>query len=413
MSPPERWRILAVAIDERAMGPCMSLLGERGFRVVACTSAYGAMAEVMRDPPQTLLCNLDRLGTGAAEFIEAVRRERTAIHLIVAFSPENRFLAMEALQHGADAYLLNPFHATELCAMVERARDRAALQEVAAPEPEPAAAPVVERAQEKEPVPEKERAPEQGRPREEEPASAQPETIAGSVEPGTPRQAGDALSRIAVGLAHEINNPLTMLSGWLQRFAGDQQRPESERRTFESMKEEADRIATVVRELSAFATERGPGRARLDLNVLVTDALDLLDEMVQSKRVRISTRLDESLPDLEGDEQQLRHVCDHLLTYALHGVGPDRVLEVSTARGPGGDVQARFRIPGKVVSPHQLDKLFDPFGIASGRDDGSGTGLCVCHGIVSRHGGSLNVESDEHEGITITISFPPSRNGAR
>ena len=358
--------ILALFGDEEETGAARAALADRGFEVTSAPSVFAAIAAFTKKSTDVLLVDMDAVEERDLEFIEIARSQHPEVFVLAVFSLKMRERALEALKRGADASLLKPFYPGELCALLVRARERMA-GVVAAPGSQATAA---ERAEE--------------------------------------------LSKIALGVAHEVNNPLATISGHVEMLASDGKRTAKDRRLFASLKEEVDRIAAVVRELTAFAEQAAPKRTPVQMNDLVAEALDAAcDEHRRSEGepdgVEVVRSLRDNLPPVSGDKRQLLQLWHLLLEYMRPGKKRGGRLEVQTYANGADYVAAVLCDPERVIPPDRVARLCDPFGVTSEEDDSAGLTLAICRGIVARHGGKLSVESEPGKGTRFTLSLPAHR----
>lgn len=223
-----------------------------------------------------------------------------------------------------------------------------------------------------------------------------------------------SLGRLAAGLAHEINNPLSSVAGFaeaLQRRAQSERPPGvdefqdvSEYLTF--IQEEVARASAIVRRLLDFARQREPSLEVLDLSSLIRDTVALIRRQAAVANKRIALDIAPGLPTVQADRQMLQQVILNLLTNALDAIDREGEVRVTASSAPG-QVEVLVQDTGCGVPPEHLAKVLDPFFTTKEVGMGTGLGLAICQGIMEQHGGSIEVRSDGvGKGTTVIIRLP-------
>jgi len=217
-----------------------------------------------------------------------------------------------------------------------------------------------------------------------------------------------SVGRLAAGIAHEINNPLTGVltySSFLLKRAPD----DETRADLETIVHETKRCREIVRGLLDFARQVPPKKSMVDLNAVVGRALDIVDNQLRVQNVEVIRDLGSELPEIHADPNQIQQVVVNLLVNAADACeGSERRIEVRTTveGGAAGDaLLLRVVDNGKGISVADRGKIFEPF-FTTKEHKGTGLGLAVCWGIVSEHGGSIEVESEVGRGSTFTVRLP-------
>ncbi len=216
-----------------------------------------------------------------------------------------------------------------------------------------------------------------------------------------------SLGRLASGVAHEINSPLTGIltfSHLLMRKLKDN--PELQKE-LELIVRETTRVSTIVRGLLDFARERKPQKRPCYLNELITHTLSLVERQAAFQNIKIAKNLDQQLPVLLVDANQIQQVFMNILLNAADAMPDGGSLQVTTLYQPGDDdVQIIFTDTGCGIPPENLDKIFDPFFTTKADKKGTGLGLAVSYGIIERHRGHIEVQSEVGQGTTFIIKLP-------
>ena len=217
-----------------------------------------------------------------------------------------------------------------------------------------------------------------------------------------------ALGQLVSGVAHELNNPLSVIIGYGQLLLA-REVPESLRRPVELMVAQGDRMAKIVRNLLFFARQRPPERVAVNLQAVVEQTLALRINQLTLSGIVVETEFAADLPEIAGDAQQLEQVFLNLLLnaeQAILEVKPQGRIIVRTRMSPGGDfVCADVIDDGPGVTPEALPHVFEPFFTTKIVGSGTGLGLSVSYGILEEHGGRLAVQSRRGETV-FTVELP-------
>lgn len=227
----------------------------------------------------------------------------------------------------------------------------------------------------------------------------------------------DKLSALGVllgGVAHELNNPLFIVSGYAQlaREKLDQQHYEDLRADLETIREAGQRASAIVNRFLGIARRADVPLAPCRVDALVRQALDLLSAQFALDRIVVRTHVDADLPQLTANAQELTHVFMNLFTNAreamadAHGRG---TLSVSVAHVPAGSgswIEVRVADDGPGIAPEHLPRIFDLFYTTKPLGLSTGLGLSICHRIVTELGGELVCDSVPGQGATFIVRLP-------
>jgi signal transduction histidine kinase len=232
-----------------------------------------------------------------------------------------------------------------------------------------------------------------------------------------------SLGRLAAGLAHELNNPLSSVAGFaeaLQRRLAEGQAVQASgladfREYLGLIQEEVERAATIVRRLLDFARMREPTFEPVALERVVANAVTFVERTAHLANQRIVVGPFPRGAVVHADGQMLQQVFLNLLTNALdaiEGMGEVRIgarlRHAGEAKGSGPAwIDVMVSDSGSGIAPEHLGKVFDPFFTTKEVGKGTGLGLAICQSIVEQHGGSIEVESEgAGKGTTVTVSLP-------
>ena len=214
-----------------------------------------------------------------------------------------------------------------------------------------------------------------------------------------------ALGELVAGVAHELNNPLTVLTGTADMI--ELEAPEALQRHVRLMKEAINSAQYVVRGLLTFGRQMPLQKTRVDLAELTAMVLDLTFGELHVAEVKVRKDIAPELPAVWGDGHQLQQVLVNLITnakQAMADVEGERRLRLSVQRAGGARVRIEVEDTGPGIPADVIAKVFDPF--VTTKADGTGLGLSISYGIIREHGGTLTVESPPGCGAIFAIELP-------
>ncbi|HTQ62316.1 MAG TPA: HAMP domain-containing sensor histidine kinase [Candidatus Solibacter sp.] len=214
-----------------------------------------------------------------------------------------------------------------------------------------------------------------------------------------------SLGQLAAGAAHEINNPLTAILGYSDLLADDPVLPEKTRSIASKIRDQARRTKTLVGNLLSFARQVPTERALLDINTVVTNAVQLRTLDMRSGAVRIELQLESVLPGVRGDGNQLMQVFFNMISNALDAMEgvQDGILTVKTMRDRAYVVVLFSDNGPGLKEPH---RVFDPFYTTKPVGKGTGLGLSICFGIVQEHSGRILCYNRQEGGAVFRVELP-------
>jgi PAS domain S-box-containing protein len=223
-----------------------------------------------------------------------------------------------------------------------------------------------------------------------------------------------ALSVLLGGVAHELNNPLFIISGYSQ-LAGEklkQKLYEGLSADLETVREAAQRASGIVNRFLGVSRRADIARDPCRVDAVVMQALDLLSAEFALDRITVHTRFDEGLPVLAANAQDLTQAFMNLFTNAreamaeAHGHGTLSVSVVNVPSRSDAWVEIRVTDDGPGIAPEHLPRIFDLFYTTKPLGLSTGLGLSICHRIVTELGGELTCESVPDKGATFIVRLP-------
>jgi len=223
-----------------------------------------------------------------------------------------------------------------------------------------------------------------------------------------------ALGTMAAGIAHEMNNPLGIMTTRIEVMlldAEQQQLPAQVLEDLQVLHRASQRVARIAASLRSFARHTPGDRVPLDLNAIVDESLQLVQKPLAADNVQIVASLDRGLPPILGDATTLHQVLMNLLTNAREAMttGGQIRIETSPADRPGW-IRLLVADTGAGIPAEEISRIFDPF--FTTKRTGTGLGLSVTYGIIQEHGGTVDVQSRPGAGTTFILSFPAIAPGA-
>jgi two-component system NtrC family sensor kinase len=218
-----------------------------------------------------------------------------------------------------------------------------------------------------------------------------------------------SIGKLTAGVAHEINNPLAIMKG-LAELLLDSNIPEETKDDIRIIDGEVERVSTVVQNLLAFSRKQQKEKTRLNINKVISQTLRVEFYEKNTHNIRIVPEFGKNLPEIFGNEMQLTQVMVNIFMNnkeILRGAGGG-TMTVSTFEQTG-KIIIRISDDGPGISPEHITHIFDPFYTTKGFGQGSGLGLSICHGIITEHGGTIDVESTLGKGTTFIIALPVYR----
>jgi signal transduction histidine kinase len=218
-----------------------------------------------------------------------------------------------------------------------------------------------------------------------------------------------AVGEMAAGIAHELNNPLTTVTGFAELILDETPEDSTHRADLEMVQHEAMRARGVVRRLLDFARQGERARAKCDINEIVDDVLALTRHFIHTSGVQLDASFEKEMPWVSVDSNQMKQVFLNLIHNAVQAMPAGGNLSIrSGTRSKNGKPWATVAIhdSGIGISPKDMDRIFEPFYTTRGTRGGTGLGLSVTYGIVTDHGGTIEVESLPGEGSTFTVWLP-------
>lgn len=216
-----------------------------------------------------------------------------------------------------------------------------------------------------------------------------------------------AMGSLLAGVAHELNNPLSIVVGratMLQEEAAD----EGTRTIADKIRAAAERCARIVKTFLAMARQRKPEQRAMAINTVLGDCLEILSYSLRTAGVTVEKQLTADLPSISGDADQLHQVFLNLIVNAQQAMEnqplPRRLRVVSDRQGE--HLRIRIADNGPGIAPAIRSRIFDPYFTTKPPGGGTGVGLAVSLGIIESHEGSLTVDCPPEGGAVFQVLLP-------
>ena len=356
--------------DERDFADLLAeRLRTRGMEVQTAYSGQEALETARVRPPEVVVLDMRMPGMSGLETMDALKAEKPAPEFILLTADSTLDTAVAGMKGGARDYLTKPTDIDTLVAAIGEAEGRRM-----------------------------------------EALSRQRMAEAAKLA---------ALGELAVGVAHEINNPLQVMlneAGWIEEIVRETQLPESGRSdilgSLDLIRHQARRCKAITSKLLTLRCALDGQGATTDLPALARTLLDARRERAQNLGVRVEERW---APEFHGLprpasewEQILANFIDNALDAMESAPTPDSGHHALVLGGTvrGAELEVWVRDTGCGIEEHLLTRIFEPFFSTKEVGKGIGLGLAICHGISEAMGGSVSVRSKPGHGATFTVRVP-------
>ena len=221
-----------------------------------------------------------------------------------------------------------------------------------------------------------------------------------------------SLGQLSGGIAHEIRNPLTSISLFLD-LLGDKEKfdqTDSELEIFDEIRNNVYKIDGIIRRVLDFAKPSIRASAKIDINAVVREEIKFWSAKIRNSEIDLQLSLEDNIPPVFGDPIELRQVWNNLVQNALEVMEKGGTLSITTTKGMSSFhkdrrvVDIRVKDTGPGIKPEHQKNIFNPF--FTTKPTGTGLGLAISHQIIERHGGIILFESKPDKGTLFTVELP-------
>jgi len=217
-----------------------------------------------------------------------------------------------------------------------------------------------------------------------------------------------AMGQLAASMAHELNNPLTVIMGFAQSALKKAQSGVDFSVVFQTIDREANRCKRLVQELLTFSRTEKTEMASCNLNEIIESTLQLLEPRAKMSDIEIRLDLDRSIPEMTAIRDQVQQVIFNLSHNAMDAMLKGGQLIIRTCLKSNGQVNVQIEVEdtGKGIPTEVQANVFEPFFTTKEMGKGTGLGLTICKEIIQRHNGTIKFASKAEKGTTFTVKFP-------
>ena len=213
------------------------------------------------------------------------------------------------------------------------------------------------------------------------------------------------IGELSAGVAHELNEPMAAMLGFAQLLKESPSLPAQAQRDADKIVNAALHAREVIRKLMIFTRQMPAQKCECDLGQLVKEGLYFLESRCAKENITIKRDVEDGLPAIIADRSQLYQVLVNLVVNAIQAMPKGGTLTIST-RSDKANVYLKVADTGIGMSPEVQKQLFTPFFTTKEVGQGTGLGLAVVQGIVTGHGGTIRVNSEEGRGSAFEVRIP-------
>jgi signal transduction histidine kinase len=225
----------------------------------------------------------------------------------------------------------------------------------------------------------------------------------------------ESLGRMSAGVAHEINNPLSIITEKaglmkdLLELSSEVPPREKLISLVNSVLNSADRCGGITHRLLGFARHMQVQREKIDLDLMLREVLGFLEKEAEYRQITVDFTLPEEQVTINSDRGQLQQVFLNLLNNAFAAVDDGGHIEIGVRHLEDNMVTVSVADNGSGIPEENLNRIFDPF-FTTKKGAGTGLGLSITYGIIEKLGGRISVESTVGEGTCFTVTLPLDQN---
>jgi two-component system, NtrC family, sensor kinase len=222
------------------------------------------------------------------------------------------------------------------------------------------------------------------------------------------------VGRLAAGIAHEINNPLQMITnqvGWIGELLPDEdptliKNLGEYQKAVEQIKHHVRRAGTITHRLLGFSRKMSNQQEKVQVNELLEETVSFVEREAGYNNITIVKNLADNLPDTMTDGPQLQQVFLNLINNAIDAVGHGGTIELSSKMNSEGKLVMEFADSGPGINTENIKQIFDPFFTTKDPGKGTGLGLYISYDIIQKLGGSITAANRKNTGAIFTIVLP-------
>lgn len=221
-----------------------------------------------------------------------------------------------------------------------------------------------------------------------------------------------ALGELSNSIAHEIKNPLVSIGGFARRLYRAMSDDAIEKQYTQTIMTEVARVEKILSDIFDYTHDESTIFKECNLRKILEDSLSMVQEKIMAGRVELVKDFPEEIPQINGDDHQLRQVFSNLINNAYQAMKGEGTLSLrlqSIAKNGASYVQVEIRDTGGGIDPENLHNIFNPF--YTTKDTSLGLGLPIVHKIITSHRGQIEVDNHPGKGVNFIITLPASERG--
>jgi signal transduction histidine kinase len=222
-----------------------------------------------------------------------------------------------------------------------------------------------------------------------------------------------SIGKLAASVAHELNNPMAIILGFTDLLLEKAEHSSKNHEVLETIEKQALNCKRIIESLLGFARYGEKTEYSTDVNENLEKVVSVVENILNTKNITLGKNLAENLPKVRGDSGHLQQVFMNLITNAFAAIEGGGVVTISTRlNSTGNRVEILFKDTGHGIKKEYKDKIFEAFFTTKKIGEGTGLGLSVSQGIVTRYGGEITFETvaeeedKEKKGTTFIVSLP-------
>jgi signal transduction histidine kinase len=370
----ENIRLLLIDDEDDFRQTLSKRLAKRGFVVAQASDGMQGLALLEAGHFNVVVLDLKMPGMTGMEVLQKIKGRYPGVEVILLTGHATTASGVEGIKSGAFDYLTKPIELDHLVTKITQAREKILRLEAERQEAEYR-------------------------------KKIEQQMIA------TERLA--SLGTLATGVAHEINNPLAIISesaGWMkQLLARDELKDMHRRQDFQlaldKVEKSVERAKRITHQLLGFVRKTDSSFSQVDLAGLIEEALQLIEHETKTRNIKIIRNITAASGTIWSDPFRIRQALINLLTNAVHAVGSEGVITL-TLKDSGDQVEITISDSGPGIPRENLTRIFEPFFSTKSPGEGTGLGLFVTRGVIEKLGGTVAVDSEVCKGASFCIRLP-------
>jgi two-component system NtrC family sensor kinase len=213
-----------------------------------------------------------------------------------------------------------------------------------------------------------------------------------------------SLGEITASMAHEFNNPLGVIMGFVEDLLEDTDPSSPQHQALRIIDEESKRCEKIIQDLMQFARPGDAQRRQTYIHAVIDTTLHMMESRLYKQKITLARRIQPDLPPIEADPQQLEQVLINLYLNAVDAMPDGGTLTVGAALQSASEQVIAITVTdtGQGMTTDEVRKVFQPFYTAN-KKTGLGLGLPICERIIKNHGGRIEVESEPGKGTSFKV----------